>query len=231
MIPLMVLLVGLEGREAEARPKRIYQIPNGNLYGCRTCHIGSGNTRTQINFATHDGTREVNEGDAICASCHSDVSGGGPRNAFGREIERAFLTRSGWTGDVVWGTTLARLDSDGDGVPNGEELGDPEGMWWPDDPNPGPASRITNPGDQGSRRIVQQAPLSGEGGIRAPIQADFNGDGRVDFSDFFRFAEGFGKRQGDPGFDALLDLTGDGQVTFDDFFRFTLDFSKGAGSN
>ena len=70
-----------------------------------------------------------------CNSCHT-AGGGTPRNAFGLEIEANFLTAAGAAGDVLWGPELAALDSDGDGVSNGAELGDPDGTWVAGDANP-----------------------------------------------------------------------------------------------
>lgn len=52
------------------------------------------------------------------------------------------------------------------------------------------------------------------------VSADFNGNGRVDFDDFFLFAEAFGRRRGEAGFDARFDLSADGAIDFDDFFIF-----------
>lgn len=50
---------------------------------------------------------------------HYNRGGGGPRNPFGVDFE-AVLT---------WTEELCRKDSDGDGLSNGEELGDPECTW------------------------------------------------------------------------------------------------------
>jgi Tol biopolymer transport system component/formylglycine-generating enzyme required for sulfatase activity len=55
-----------------------------------------------------------------------------------------------------------------------------------------------------------------------PVQGDFDGDGRVDFSDFFAFADAFG------GSDPMFDLDGDGRVDFTDFFTFADNFGKEA---
>ena len=85
-----------------------------------------------------------------CASCH--VTRGGPRTLFGQEIERNYLTQSGGSGDVVWNAMLAMLDSDGDGVSNGQELGDPDGDGMTD-----ASIQVTNPGDPNS--FVQQQPV------------------------------------------------------------------------
>jgi hypothetical protein len=54
---------------------------------------------------------------------------------------------------------------------------------------------------------------------------------RVDFDDFFVFADAFGSGLGDPSFDSVFDISGadlvaDGQVNFDDFFKFADDFGK-----
>ena len=69
-----------------------------------------------------------------CNACHM-AGGGTPRNAFGLELETNFLTAAGAAGDVIWGPELAALDSDGDGVSNGAELGDPDGTWVVGDAN------------------------------------------------------------------------------------------------
>lgn len=71
-----------------------------------------------------------------CATCHVSAGGGGPRNAFGQQVEADFLSQAGFAGDVLWGPELAALDADGDGATNGEELGDPEGSWQAGDSNP-----------------------------------------------------------------------------------------------
>ncbi len=49
-------------------------------------------------------------------------------------------------------------------------------------------------------------------------KSDFSGDGVVDFSDFFQFADVFGLQV--EGEDARFDLNGDGAVDFSDFFIF-----------
>lgn len=85
-----------------------------------------------------------------CANCHLNPAGGGPRNAFGTEIETNFLTVPGSSGHVVWGPELAALDSDNDGVSNGEELQDPNGEWVIGQPAPGNPDLVTNPGDPSS---------------------------------------------------------------------------------
>ena len=54
----------------------------------------------------------------------------------------------------------------------------------------------------------------------AVSDTDFDGDGRIDFDDFFMFAAAFG------GTDPVFDLNKSGRVDFDDFFIFATDFGK-----
>ena len=116
VLTALLLTAGLAG-QAEARGKRVNQVPNGAVFGCEICHV--------------------------------DPNGGGARNDFGKMIGEQFLTGAGFVGDVVWGPELAALDADGDGVTNGEELGDPEGVWdWQaGDDNPGDPGAVTKPWD------------------------------------------------------------------------------------
>ena len=60
----------------------------------------------------------------------------------------------------------------------------------------------------------------------AVLTPDFNGDGRVDFTDFVLFTAQFGLRQGDPGYDAWYDLDGDGTIGFGDFLIFSSAFDR-----
>nr|AIG56455.1 secreted protein [Achlya hypogyna] len=53
---------------------------------------------------------------------HIDPAGGGARNAFGSDFSSKGLT---------WNVALCKLDSDGDGATNGEELLDPCCKWTP----------------------------------------------------------------------------------------------------
>jgi hypothetical protein len=84
-----------------------------------------------------------------CLNCHNGQ--GGPRNAFGSMIETGYLTVPGMNGDVVWDSTLAHLEADGDGFANGAELQDTAGVWIAGTPNPGTSSLVTNPGDSKSK--------------------------------------------------------------------------------
>ncbi len=93
-----------------------------------------------------------------CANCHVSASGGGARNSFGNAINGGFLTASGNAGNVVWNSSIASMDSDGDGFTNGEELGDPNGTG-----SPISGAQVTNPGDANSKPEVVQN--------RAPVLA------------------------------------------------------------
>ena len=116
---LVIVFVGWG--QADARPFRVSQLPNGSALGC--------------------------------ASCHVDPGGGGPLTSFGRDINNNYLTQSGRSGNVQWNAMLAMLDSDGDGVSNGQELGDPDGDGMTD-----ANIQVTNPGDPNS---FMQMPTSG----------------------------------------------------------------------
>lgn len=97
-----------------------------------------------------------------CANCHVDPQGGGPRNAFGQMVGTDFLTGAGFVGDVVWGPELAKLDADGDGFTNGEELGDPDGSWAIGDAAPGDPGAVTKPWDAESHPPEKEVPTAVE---------------------------------------------------------------------
>lgn len=118
----VLVLVFIGWGQADARPARVGQLPNGSMIGC--------------------------------ASCHVNPSGGGTLTAFGRDINNNYLTQPGRSGQVVWNAALAMRDSDGDGVSNGQELGDPDGDGTVD-----PSIQVTNPGDPNS--FVQQVSQPG----------------------------------------------------------------------
>jgi hypothetical protein len=86
-----------------------------------------------------------------CQTCHVSPAGGDERNAFGKLVEKRFLTSL--TGNVIWGPELASLDADGDGVTNGQELLDPFGIWTSGSPNPGNSSSVTAPGNNADYSI------------------------------------------------------------------------------
>ena len=74
-----------------------------------------------------------------CSNCHFRASGGGPRTPFGEAVNE-LVTRGGR--EEFWTAALAAMDSDGDGVSNGVELGDPDGDGTPVD-----GAEVTLPGD------------------------------------------------------------------------------------
>jgi photosystem II stability/assembly factor-like uncharacterized protein len=83
--------------------------------------------------------------------------------------------------------------------------------------------------DDPSRETVR-IPLSGIAKVRpADPRVDFDGNGRVDFSDFVEFAQIFGKEEGDADFDATYDLDESGSVDFGDFVIFAQNFGKKVG--
>jgi len=58
------------------------------------------------------------------------------------------------------------------------------------------------------------------------IVGDFNGDGKVDFDDFFLFAAVFGQKATTDT--VRYDLDSDGEIGFNDFFLFAQDFGRSA---
>ncbi|MBI2502453.1 MAG: hypothetical protein HYW07_04365 [Candidatus Latescibacteria bacterium] len=100
-----------------------------------------------------------NGGVKSCANCHVSSAGGGPRNLFGQMVEANFLSSAGFSGRVQWGPELAKQDADGDGATNGEELGDPEGLWKAGDADPGEAVAVTLPGDPNSHPPIKEVSM------------------------------------------------------------------------
>lgn len=91
-----------------------------------------------------------------CARCHVSAAGGGARNDFGTDVE-ASMPFAG-PNDATW-AALFCVDSDGDGVSNGAELGDPCGTWKVGDANP--SGSTSNPGDA-SDTISEPGTCDGE---------------------------------------------------------------------
>jgi hypothetical protein len=84
-----------------------------------------------------------------CGNCHNGQ--GGPRNVFGQAIQSGYLTEVNSNGNVLWGASLAGLDSDGDEFSNGIELQDSSGTWSAGNPAPGLYASVTNPGTATSK--------------------------------------------------------------------------------
>jgi len=60
--------------------------------------------------------------------------------------------------------------------------------------------------------------------VTGPLTADFDGNGAVDFTDFVSFAQQFGKKLADVGFDVKFDLNNNGSIDFGDFVSFAQQF-------
>lgn len=78
-----------------------------------------------------------------CNTCHTN-GGGTARNAFGLDVKKNL------SGNTINWAALSKLDSDGDGFTNGQELQDPEGAWKAGQSNPGDPTKVTRPGDKNS---------------------------------------------------------------------------------
>jgi len=65
--------------------------------------------------------------------------------------------------------------------------------------------------------------------VESELSGDFDGNGRVDFDDFFMFVKHFGASEGEPDFDLMYDLDGNGHINFDDFFSFVAEFGREEG--
>lgn len=87
--------------------------------------LGFVSAHPQFQAAIPNGFRVVRNGKPWDAVGHaSPTSGGGVRNVFGLAFEAA---------GYRWTPALCALDSDEDGLTNGEELGDPNCLWSPGD--------------------------------------------------------------------------------------------------
>lgn len=79
-----------------------------------------------------------------------------------------------------------------------------------------------------SGEVAQETHAVATLSAQAALPADFDGNGAVDFSDFFLFADHFGQSEGEAGWDASYDLSGNGEVDFSDFFLFADNFGREA---
>jgi len=92
-----------------------------------------------------------------CLNCHI-AYGGDSLTDFGSDIFSNYLDNTGSAGNVIWGSALAGLDSDGDGFTNGWELGDPDGNWTSGSSNPN--TLVTNPGNASSLDIADETKIN-----------------------------------------------------------------------
>ncbi|XP_067950655.1 temptin-like [Watersipora subatra] len=60
---------------------------------------------------------------------HQAEGGSGPRNSFGDDISKLALANPNVPAGTIWTQEVCMKDSDGDGMTNGEELGDPSCKW------------------------------------------------------------------------------------------------------
>lgn len=111
-------------------------------------------------------TEQVPNGTGQCNLCHAAGSG---YTGFGNDARRTFQGR-----DVNW-SAIFDLDSDGDGYTNGEELGDPLGVWtqggFPE------FQRLSQPED---RNNTPFPPI--EAPIPSPLSLDLDEDASADFT-------------------------------------------------
>lgn len=89
---------------------------------------------------------------------HTRCIPGTPRNSFGLDFKDAGLQ---------WTMTLCEKDSDGDGLTNGEELGDPCCEWTPDNPTPLRMTMLSHPGEK-AMSGARLAPKCMGGAIMTP---------------------------------------------------------------
>jgi MYXO-CTERM domain-containing protein len=83
-----------------------------------------------------------------CLNCHTDDTGKS-FTPFGSDSKSHLVVNGGAvsTEHVLWDKAFCQRDSDGDGIPNGEELGDPGCTWVAG--NADPPGTVTNPGTAG----------------------------------------------------------------------------------
>ena len=107
-----------------------------------------------------------------CITCHSDPNGGtGCPNPAINSCLNQFGEDFQLIGGNSWSQTLALMDSDGDGYTNGEELGDPLGLWVSGMMTPSTCDCATNPGSP------QDTPGDADGDSYCCRGLDMNADG------------------------------------------------------
>lgn len=85
-----------------------------------------------------------------CANCHVGGDASAGLTAFGDTFA---LTHT-------WSAAMAATDSDGDGFSNGQELGDPKGIWTPGAALPIPGANVGNPGDGSDTPTLVPPPIN-----------------------------------------------------------------------
>eukprot|EP00873_Tetraselmis_striata_P018366 jgi/Tetstr1/438630/TSEL_027181.t1 len=97
---------------------------------------------------------------AICNGVgHTSCSGGGARNPFGQAFGAA---------DLEWTVELCQADSDGDGLTNGQELGDPCCTWTEGSDAPLQTPAISHPGFAESKGELVEVNCDTAGNNTAP---------------------------------------------------------------
>ena len=138
--------------------------------------------------------------------------------ATGRVSDGSGLLDANWDNGVIsdsyWDTqTTGQVSSQGGIGKTTHELQSPTGYtgiyadWNVDLDGDGSADDPWDFGTSSQYPVLKHSPLRF-------VEADFNGDGRTDFVDFFLFADAYG------GTDARFDLDSSGTVDFVDFFKF-----------
>lgn len=100
-----------------------------------------------------------------CLNCHGDTKAS-YNTDFGSDARNYLIPGGVISSQHVNWTPLCPLDSDRDGWTNGQELGDPDCLWKPGDPNP--QGLLTNPG------VFESAPppVCGSGKLEANEACD-----------------------------------------------------------
>ncbi len=114
-----------------------------------------------------------------CANCHVSPQGGGQLTSFGRTVSDDYLDNSG---NVIWSSSLASRDSDGDGFTNGTELQDPEGNWTFGQPGPGDPEIVYNPGDASSKPDISSISAGNYLSAVSISPNPFSDDTAIDYS-------------------------------------------------
>lgn len=94
-------------------------------------------------YATAGTSRVPNAVTMGCLTCHNNTGGGGGCGS--PPCLQSFGTAFRNNG-YVWNSTLANMDSDGDGWTNGQELLNPAGNWTMGSPEPNPTAQARLPG-------------------------------------------------------------------------------------